>query len=168
MNYGKTTDYPLMVNGISDSYRLMEGLLCSDGFNIFFHRCGSTTGFQPKPLDHYQVMKSDLSIHDLYIYCYAEETRWHPPDGFLFDSTSFSPMMNISKTHFFLQDIDESKLKSGIGKYILQNVGSFGKVRNFPIDLIDQGIKEYKCHDFKSESIFKQIKSVRCGTKSAF
>jgi hypothetical protein len=154
--YGLDPQYPIMLRSVGESHNYMMSLLCSDGFNIVFHRLGSKSGIHAKPMDTYEVMTADCKRRVIYVYCYAAESHWRSPMGFLFDPLATFGY-KVEQSSRFLDDIHEGAEGFYLGKFLSQNIGAFGRVSNFPTFLIEQAIEDGQCEDFRSDGIYEKL-----------
>lgn len=122
--YGLDPQCPIMLRSVGESHVNMMALPCRDGFNKVFHRRGSKSGIHAKPMDTYEVMTADFKRRDIYVYCYATESHWRSPMGFLFDPLA-TVGYKVEQSCRFLDDIDEGCVRIPIWTFPFAKHWSF-------------------------------------------
>lgn len=146
---GLSPEVPVRLQSIADSHRYMDALLCKNGFNILFHRLGSTSSSFGKPLDRYEAISTHGKRATIYVFCYAEKSEWIAPEGFKFDPLMLRGI-RAERSSLFLGELNDDLCQSGLAPYIHINLGSFGRCSNFPISLIEQAIANHQIEDILS------------------
>lgn len=149
--HGLSPETPVRLQSIADSHQYMDALLCKNGFNILFHRLGSTYSPFGKPLDRYEVISAHGKRASIYVFCYAEKSEWVAPEGFKFDPLRLRGI-NAERNSLFLEELNDDLCQSGLAPYIHINLGSFGRCSNFPISLIKQAISNHQIEDISGST----------------
>jgi hypothetical protein len=158
--HGLSPETPIRLQSIADSHLYMDALLCENGFNLLFHRLGSSSSSFGKPLDRYEV----ISVHGkraiIYVFCYAEKSEWVSPEGFKFDPLMLRGI-SADRNSLFLEELNDDLCQSGLAPYIHINLGSFGRCSNFPISLIEQAIANHQIEDISgSNALTRFVRSL--------
>jgi hypothetical protein len=156
--HGLSQETPIRLQSIADSHRYMDALLCENGFNILFHRLGSSSSSFGKPMDCYEVISVHGKRATIYVFCYAEKSEWVAPEGFKFDPLMLRGI-SADRNSLFLEELNDDLCQSGLAPYIHINLGSFGKCSNFPGSLIEQAIAKQQIEDISGSNALTRFVS---------
>lgn len=149
--YGRSPDNPVLLNSVQLSLEYMNNLVTTEGLHIVYHRLGSS--FTENPVDHYELLTTDLKYDDIYISIYAENVLLVPPEGYLFESF-FDIFYQFEEDDFYyiedkyiyldkhessdiITSTDKNQLLPPLERILLNSGGSNMRDRNFPFTSIE-------------------------------
>lgn len=150
--YGRAPDNPVLLNSVQLSLEYMNNLVTTEGLHIVYHRIGSIIT-ETNPVDHYELLTTDLKYDDIYISIYAENVLLVPPEGYLFESNFMmfiefdeEECNDIEDKYIYCDKIDHSdisaviennKLLPPLERILFNSGGSNMRDRNFPFTSIE-------------------------------
>ena len=141
---GKDFDHPLRCNGVEGELNYLEELVLSNGTPFIFHRLISRYHAN-RMIDVYELVSSDGKYWDLlFMDMYFTSTTEQVPVGYKFSDHAeelqrFIGGMNRPNDPTFLVE---------------RSIGSNGRIRNFPSDLIEKFHERYG-NNSKLKSFFQ-------------
>lgn len=149
---GKSIENPILLNSIDSSILYLDSLITNTGNYIIYHRLGSSSVEEGKPVDRYEVFTTDFKRDILYISIYNDKNNFIPPNGYFFDSLSGLFFLNmideakhiVENKYWFSNDFQFDKLIEDypLLKYIDGSFGNNVNHESFPIDLLAIKLKE--------------------------
>jgi hypothetical protein len=78
--YGKSPENPVNLNSIPASIIFRNNLVTEKGYHLVYHRKGSLSGLDYKPIDHYEIMTSTYMMIFSSIFIMKKANGFHQKD----------------------------------------------------------------------------------------
>jgi hypothetical protein len=140
-DYGKSKSNPILLNSIQSSLEYISSLVTREkGLHLIAHRIGSVSSSSiKKPIDKYEVYRTDGLIDKIFISVYAKTNILIPPNGYLFESNIIGNK-KIADEFIYTEnynndesiELDPIILENHLMSSIVINM----RYKNFPKDMI--------------------------------
>ncbi len=114
--YGKSPINPIKIKGVEASIEFMNLLITEDEKPFLYHRLRSTSINDSKPIDCYEILKSNDEKDYVFIDTYSTHEKSKPPEGYKIKIKKIMPAV-IS------------------GFMVIETIGVNYKLRKFPDEL---------------------------------